>query len=90
MKKCAHCKEFKHLNEFAYSNKILKTRQKHCRACMSKFNIASYQKTDKQRKREAPQTPTMRRVAQMFKGIDILIIRLGRQIIDRRVLNLSP
>jgi transposase len=35
------------------------------------------------------QTPTMRRVAQMFEGIDILVIRRDRQIIDRRVLNLS-
>jgi hypothetical protein len=44
MKQCAHCKEFKHLDEFAYSNRILKSRQKHCRACMSDFNKASYNK----------------------------------------------
>ena len=49
MKKCAHCKEFKPLNEFAYSNRILKTRQKHCRDCMSKFNKASYEKADKEK-----------------------------------------
>ena len=44
MKQRAHCKEFKHLDEFAYSNRILKSRQKHCRACMSDFNKASYNK----------------------------------------------
>lgn len=36
------------------------------------------------------QTPTMRRVAQIFEGIDILTIRLNDQIVERRVLNLSP
>lgn len=36
------------------------------------------------------QTPTMRRVAQIFEGIDILTIRLDDQIVERRVLNLSP
>lgn len=36
------------------------------------------------------QTPTMRRVAQMFEGVDLLVIRLGDQVMQRRVLNLSP
>ena len=36
------------------------------------------------------QTPTMRRVAQMFEGIDLLIIRCGGQIIERQVLKLTP
>jgi len=36
------------------------------------------------------QTPTMRRVAQMFEGIDLLIIRRGEQIIEQRVLKLTP
>jgi transposase len=36
------------------------------------------------------QTPTMRRVAQIFEGIDILTIRFDDQIVERRVLNLSP
>lgn len=35
------------------------------------------------------QTPTMRRVAQIFEGIDILVIRLGKQVVERKVLNLS-
>jgi transposase len=35
------------------------------------------------------QTPTMRRVAQMFEGIDVLVIRAGDQVVERRVLNLS-
>ncbi|HFQ93137.1 MAG TPA: hypothetical protein ENK32_03940 [Anaerolineae bacterium] len=35
--------------EFAWSNKRLGIRQKHCRACMSKFNKASYRKADKGR-----------------------------------------
>ncbi|MCP4361803.1 MAG: hypothetical protein GY796_27645 [Chloroflexi bacterium] len=36
------------------------------------------------------QTPTMRRIAQMFEGVDILIIRRGGHVVDRRVLKLSP
>ncbi len=36
------------------------------------------------------QTPTMRRVAHIFEGIDILTVRLDDQIVERRVLNLSP
>ena len=36
------------------------------------------------------QTPTMRRVAQILECIDILTIRLDNQIVERRVLNLSP
>ena len=36
------------------------------------------------------QTPTMRRIAQMFEGIDLLIIRQGEQIIDQQVLKLTP
>ena len=48
MKKCAHCKKFKDEEGFAWSNKILRIRQKHCRDCMSEYNKASYQKADKQ------------------------------------------
>ena len=36
------------------------------------------------------QTPTMRRIAQMFEGVDLLIIRQGGQIIERWVLKLTP
>ncbi|MCI0576585.1 MAG: IS1634 family transposase, partial [Chloroflexi bacterium] len=36
------------------------------------------------------QTPTMRRIAQMFEGVDLLIIRQGSQIMERQVLKLTP
>ena len=36
------------------------------------------------------QTPTMRRVAQIFEGVDILIIRQGSQVIERQVLKMTP
>ncbi len=36
------------------------------------------------------QTPTMRRIAQMFEGVDLLIIRQGSQVVERRVLKLTP
>lgn len=36
------------------------------------------------------QTPTMRRIAQMFEGVDLLIIRQGTQIIERQILKLTP
>ncbi|MEM7335551.1 MAG: hypothetical protein AAF490_25970 [Chloroflexota bacterium] len=49
MKQCVHCKEFKPFKEFAWSNKKQQVHQKHCRACMSKFNKASYAKADKQK-----------------------------------------
>jgi hypothetical protein len=32
----------------------------------------------------------MRRVAQMFEGMDLLVIRLGEQVVQPKVLNLSP
>ena len=35
------------------------------------------------------QSPTMRRIAQMFEGIDLLEIRLREQLIERRIINLS-
>jgi transposase len=51
--------------------------------------LVAQNETIPDQKGKPTQTPTMRRVAQMFEGIDILVIRLGRQIVDRRVLNLS-
>lgn len=36
------------------------------------------------------QTPTMRRIAQMFEGVDLLIIRHRGQLIEQRVLKLTP
>lgn len=50
MKQCAHCREWKTIEEFAFSNRLLGTRQKHCRECMSKFNKESYnRRTEKYR-----------------------------------------
>jgi transposase len=40
-------------------------------------------------KGQPTQTPTMRRIAQMFEGIDVLLIRLEGQIVARQVLNLT-
>ena len=42
MKQCAHCKEFKSEEEFAWANQVLKVRQKQCRACMKEMNRVSY------------------------------------------------
>lgn len=36
------------------------------------------------------QTPTMRRVAQIFEGVDILLVRIDEHIIERRIINLTP
>jgi transposase len=36
------------------------------------------------------QTPTMRRVAQMFEGVDLLIIRQGSRIAEQKILQLTP
>lgn len=36
------------------------------------------------------QSLTMRRVAQMFEGVDLLIIKSGSQVVTRQILNLSP
>lgn len=36
------------------------------------------------------QTPTMRRVAQMFEGVDLLIIRQGSRIVEQQILKLTP
>jgi transposase len=41
-------------------------------------------------KNQPTQNPTFRRVAQIFEGIDLLLIRLDGQIIARQILNLTP
>lgn len=41
-------------------------------------------------KGQPTQTPTMRRIAQMFEGIDLLIIRHGSHVVERRMLKLTP
>lgn len=40
-------------------------------------------------KGQPTRTPTMRRVAQMFEGVDVLLIRLDNQVVARQVLNLT-
>ena len=50
MKECAHCRKIKDEKEFAWNNKLLRIRQKHCRDCMSEFNKASYAKKGKKEK----------------------------------------
>jgi hypothetical protein len=51
-KRCAHCKIAKPLEEYAFNNKLLGTRQKHCRECMKKFNRQSYERRSDERKQE--------------------------------------
>ena len=52
MKRCVHCGEFKDESEFAWRWKSMGIRQKHCRACMSKFNKASYDKKGEDGRRQ--------------------------------------
>lgn len=52
MKQCAHCKEFKPLDDFSWNNRLLGKRQKHCRTCMKKFNRESYQRRSEERRQE--------------------------------------
>lgn len=63
MKRCAHCKELKDLTEFAYSNKLLKTHQKHCRDCMRKFNRQSYERRSEKKKQEIEENRKAQREA---------------------------
>lgn len=51
--------------------------------------LAAQNLTIPDQKGKPSQTPTMRRIAQIFEGIDILIVRRFDQIIDQRVLNLT-
>lgn len=52
--------------------------------------LAACNETIPDQKGKPTQTPTMRRVAQIFEGIDVLTIRLHGQMIDRRIINLTP
>lgn len=52
--------------------------------------LATGNQTIPDQKGKPTQTPTVRRVAQVFEGIEILTIRLNGQIIDRIVRNLTP
>ena len=60
-KQCAHCREEKAIDEFAYSNRLLGKRQKHCRACMSMFNKNSYNKKTPEEKQKIYDNRTKRR-----------------------------
>ncbi|CUS05299.2 conserved protein of unknown function [Candidatus Promineifilum breve] len=44
MKQCSHCKEYKEEEEFAWANKILKVKQKQCRACIKEMSRISYER----------------------------------------------
>jgi transposase len=52
--------------------------------------LVALDQTIPDQKGKPTQKPTMRRIAQMFEGVDILIIRQGGQVVDRRVLKLTP
>lgn len=60
MKQCAHCKQFKDEEEFAWHNKILKVRQKQCRDCMREFNRATYEKQGSERTEKLKQYNRLR------------------------------
>ena len=66
--------------------------------CLLIYSLAEYQlrqslkdndETIPDQKGQPTQTPTMRRVAQIFEGVDLLIIRSGEKIIERKILQLS-
>ncbi|HIE55001.1 MAG TPA: IS1634 family transposase, partial [Chromatiaceae bacterium] len=51
--------------------------------------LAASNETIPDQKGKPTQKPTMRRLAQMFEGIDLLEIRMGGNLVERRILNLS-
>lgn len=55
-----------------------------------RLQLEAHHETIPDQKGKPTQTPTMRRVAQMFEGVDLLLICLDNRIIDRKILNLSP
>lgn len=67
--------------------------------CLLIYSLAEWQirqqlqaqnQTIPDQKGQPTQCPTMRRIAQMFEGIDLLIIRQGSRVVERRVLQLTP
>jgi transposase len=52
--------------------------------------LAANKQTIPDQRGSPTQRPTMRRVFQMFEGIDLLIIMVSGQVIGRQVLNLQP
>lgn len=66
--------------------------------CLLIYSLAEYQlrqslkendQTIPDQKGQPTQSPTMRRVAQLFEGVDLLIIRHGEYIVQRQILKLS-
>ena len=55
-----------------------------------RLQLEACHETIPNQKGKTTQTPTMRRVAQMFEGVDLLLIWLDNRLIDRKILNLSP
>ncbi|MCB0061417.1 MAG: IS1634 family transposase [Caldilineaceae bacterium] len=51
--------------------------------------LTAHNDTIPDQKGQPTQTPTMRRVAQIFEGVDILTIRQHHQVVARQVLNLT-
>jgi transposase len=51
--------------------------------------LQAHGETVPDQKGKPTQTPTIRRVAQMFEGIDVLLVRLDNRVVARKVLNLS-
>ena len=52
--------------------------------------LKAEEQTIPDQKGKPTQTPTMRRVFQMFEGIDILVISVANRLIRQEVLNLRP
>jgi transposase len=48
------------------------------------------QETIPDQRGQPTQTPTMRRVAQLFEGVDLLIIRHGSRMVTQQILKLTP
>jgi transposase len=51
--------------------------------------LAAHNQTIPDQKGQPTQTPTMRRIAQIFEGIDLLIIRQDHRIVARQILNMT-
>lgn len=51
--------------------------------------LAARNETIPDQKGKPTQTPTMRRVAQIFEGVDLLTIRQNRQVVARQILNMT-
>lgn len=52
--------------------------------------LKAHNETLPDQKGKATQSPTLRRVAQMFEGVDLLLIHVDDQLVSRQILNLTP